>query len=297
MAVLIAVTTYFAQDMKKWIIGLVLILGTSAARAQFREANVLEGEFGIAAGAAHYFGDINTTSGLNRPKMAFGLMFRKQFGGYVALRVQGTYAQLGYSDVYSDNEAQRIRNLSFNSNVFELALLGDFNFFQFIPGDRDFRFTPYASLGMGFFTYDPYAYLNNEKYFLRQLGTEGQGSALYPDRKAYSNMAFVFPLGFGVKYNLTPRTNLTFEVMHRFTNTDYLDDVSGTYAGSNAFPLLPNGDPSPAMLLQDRSYETSAVSIGIAGRQRGISTRKDQYVTAMVGITINLTSYKCPPTY
>jgi hypothetical protein len=297
LTVLIAITTYFAQDMNKWIIGLVLLLGTSAARAQFREANVLEGEFGIAAGAAHYFGDINTKAGLNRPKMALGLMFRKQFGDYVALRVQGTFAQLGYSDVYSDNEAQRIRNLSFNSNIFELALLGDFNFFRFIPGDREYRFTPYASLGMGFFTYDPYAYLNNEKYFLRPLGTEGQGSALYPDREAYSTMAFVFPIGFGVKYNLTPRTNLTFEVMHRFTNTDYLDDVSGTYAGSDAFPLLPNGDPSPAMLLQDRSYETSAVPIGIAGRQRGISTRKDQFVTAMVGITINLTSYKCPPTY
>jgi len=283
--------------MNKWIIGLVLVLGTGAARAQFREANVLEGEFGIAAGAAHYFGDINTTADLNRPKMALGLMFRKQFGDYVALRVQGTYAQLGYSDTYSDNEAQRIRNLSFNSNVFELALLGDFNFFRFIPGDKEYRFTPYASLGMGFFTFDPYAYLNNEKYFLRQLGTEGQGSAVYPDRKAYSNMAFVFPLGFGVKYNLTPRTNLTFELMHRFTNTDYLDDVSGTYAGSDAFPLLPNGDPSPAMLLQDRSYELSTVPIGIAGRQRGISTRKDQYITAMVGITINLTSYNCPPTY
>jgi Domain of unknown function (DUF6089) len=297
LTVLIAVTTYFAQDMNKWIIGLVLVLGTGVARAQFREANVLEGEFGIAAGAAHYFGDINTTAGLNRPKMAFGLMFRKQFGDYVALRVQGTYAQLGYSDIYSDNEAQRIRNLSFNSNVFELALLGDFNFFRFIPGDKEYRFTPYASLGLGFFTFDPYAYLENEKFYLRQLGTEGQGSALYPDRKAYSNMAFVFPLGFGVKYNLTPRTNLTFELMHRFTNTDYLDDVSGTYAGRDAFPLLPNGDPSPAMLLQDRSYELSTVPIGITGRQRGISTRKDQYITAMVGITINLTSYNCPPTY
>jgi hypothetical protein len=297
LTVLITVTTYFAQDMNKWIIGLVLVLGSGVARAQFREANVLKGEFGIAAGAAHYFGDINTKAGLNRPKMAFGLMFRKQFGDYVAIRVQGTYSQLGYSDIYSDNEAQRTRNLSFNSNVFELALLGDFNFFRFIPGDKEYRFTPYASLGLGLFTYDPYAYLENEKYFLRQLGTEGQGSTLYPDRKAYSNMGFLFPVGFGVKYNLTPRTNLTFELMHRFTNTDYLDDVSGTYAGRDAFALLPNSDPSPAMLLQDRSYEITSVPIGIAGRQRGISTRKDQYITAMVGITINLTSYNCPPTY
>ena len=109
-------------------------------------------------------------------------------------------------------------------------------------------------------------------------------------------MAVVFPIGFGVKYNLSPRTNLTFEITHRFTTTDYLDDVSTTYAGIDAFQPLPNGERSPAILLQDRSYETSAVPIGIAGRQRGISERKDQYITAMFGITFNLTSYRCPPT-
>jgi hypothetical protein len=282
--------------MKHWISVFLFSLILTTTWAQFREANVLEGEFGIAAGAAHYFGDLNTRANLNRPKIALGLLFRKQFGDYVALRVQGTYAQLGYSDIYSKNEAQRIRNLSFNTNIFELAVLGDFNFFKFYPGDRDYRFTPYATMGLGFFTYNPYAFLEGEKFFLRDLGTEGQGSPLFPERKTYNDFAFVMPLGFGVKYGLTPKTNLTFEVMYRFSNTDYLDDVSTTYAGIDAFAPLANGEFSPAQLLQDRSYETSAIPIGIAGRQRGISTRKDQFVTAMFGITINLTSYKCPPT-
>jgi hypothetical protein len=282
--------------MMKWKTGLLLMLLSTGAMAQFREANVLEGEFGIGAGFGHYFGDLNTRAGLNRPKIALSAMFRKQFGDYIALRIQGTYAQLGYSDIYSDNEAQKLRNLSFNTNITELVVLGDFNFFRFIPGDRKYRFTPYSTLGMGFFTYDPYAYLGDEKYYLRPLGTEGQGSTAYPDRKEYGTMAFVFPLGFGIKYNLTPKTNLTLELLHRFTTTDYLDDVSTTYAGIDAFDPLPNGDMSPAMLLQDRSYELTAVPIGIKGRQRGISTRKDQYVTLMVGITINLTSYRCPPT-
>jgi hypothetical protein len=283
--------------MNKWLTGIVLLVFFNVSNAQFREANVLEGEFGVAVGASHYFGDLNTRSQLNRPKLAVGLLFRKQFGDYVALRVQGSFIQVGYSDIYSDNEAQRIRNLSFNSNIIELGLMGDFNFFRFIPGDRDYRFTPYVSFGLGAFTYDPYAFLNSEKHYLRPLGTEGQGSSLYPEKKPYSSMAVAFPVGFGIKYNLTPKTNVTFEITHRFTSTDYLDDVSGTYAGIDAFLPLPNGDPSPAMLLQDRSYETTSVPIGIAGRQRGISTRKDQFITAMVGITFNLTTYKCPPTY
>ncbi len=282
--------------MNKWTAAFLLAFLINKAGAQFREANVLEGEIGIAAGAAHYFGDLNTQAALNRPKLAFSFLYRKQLGDYLALRLQGTFAQLGYSDTYSDNEPDRIRNLSFNSSIFELAVLGDFNFFRFIPGDKDYRFTPYATLGMGFFTYDPYAYLEGNKYFLRPLGTEGQGSPLYPDRKEYGSMAFVFPLGFGLKYNLAPRTNLTFELMHRFTTTDYLDDVSTTYAGIDAFQPLPGGGLSTAMLLQDRSYEMTSVPIGIAGRQRGLSTRKDQFITAMVGITINITSYQCPPT-
>lgn len=291
----IEVPRYFVF-MKKWLFASLLLAATLPGKCQLYESTVLNGEFGIAVGAAHYFGDLNTRASLRRPKPAISLLFRKQFGNYIALRLQGTYARLGFSDVYSKNTTQQTRNLSFNSDVFELALMGDFNFFRFIPGQRDYNFTPYVTFGAGFFTYDPYAYLGGEKYFLRPLGTEGQGSALYPDRKPYSSMAVSFPVGFGLKYNLSARTNLTFEITHRFTNTDYLDDVSSTYAGAAAFPNLPDGSPSPAFLLQDRSYELGA-PIGTTGRQRGNSLQKDQFITAQIGITFNLTSYRCPTAY
>jgi hypothetical protein len=280
--------------IRKFTVAICCVMALFSAKAQYMDANVLNGEFGVTAGAAHYFGDLNTNAALNRPKPTFGLMFRKQFGKYIGLRVHGRFAQLGYSDIYSKNTAQKARNLSFNTNMFELAAQGDFNFYRFIPGERGYRFTPYATIGLGFFTYDPYAYLQGTKYFLRPLGTEGQGSNLYPNKKPYGSMAMCFPVGAGIKYNISPSTNLTFEVTYRFTNTDYLDDVSSTYAGASAFPALPSGDNSPAFFLQDRSYETSVIPIGIAGRQRGISSQKDGYVTAELGVTFNLTSYKCP---
>jgi hypothetical protein len=87
--------------------------------------------------------------------------------------------------------------------------------------------------------------------------------------------------------------SLIFEVSHRFTNTDYLDDVSKTYAGPAVFPPGPGGQPSEAFLLQDRSYEYGD-PIGAPGRQRGWSKQKDQYLFAEVGLTFSLTSYKCP---
>jgi hypothetical protein len=257
---------------------------------------VQEGEFGVGIGAAHYFGDLNTRARLNRPKPAAGIFFRKNFGNYVAMRVSGNFAQLGYSDVYNThNEYMRRRNLSFNTNIWELGLQGDFNFYRFMPGEPEFRFTPYVTFGVSIFNYDPYAYLNGQKYFLRPLGTEGQAiDSLH--RKPYSSMAVGFPFGVGFKYSINDRINLGFEVVYRFTNTDYIDDVSTTYVDPSLFPLNPDGSLSTAYLLSDRSYETGD-RIGIKGRERGNSQNKDAFVTAMFYISFNLQSYKCPSAF
>lgn len=265
---------------------LFFILQGFNAKSQFN-GYTHDGEFGIAIGAAHYFGDINTRAKLNRPKPAFGVFYRKQFGEYVAARLSATFAQVGYSDIYSTNQFQRLRNLSFNSNIFEFSVQGDFNFFKFNPIDPNYRFTPYVTLGVGVFSFNPYAYYNGKKYFLQPLGTEGQGTAAYPDRKKYNTTALSFPLGVGVKFNINDQMNIGFEIAHRFTSTDYLDDVSKTYAGAVNFK-----DPV-ALKLQDRSYEFGT-PIGVAGRQRGFSGQKDQYVTAMLSLTFNISSYKCP---
>jgi hypothetical protein len=280
---------------KHFFIGfsLSLLLYSFSAKAQW-ESIRQEGEIGFSAGAAHYFGDLNTDARLNRPKFAFGAFFRKQFGNYISLRLGAHYAQLGYSDIYNkNNEYQLRRNLSFNSNIFELALQGDFNFFKFVPGDIYHSFTPYVTLGAGIFSYDPYAFLNGQKYLLRQLGTEGQGSAAYPDRKPYNTMALSFPFGVGVKYAVNDHFNIGMEIVHRFTSTDYLDDVSKTYVGVDKFPVFTDGTPSPALLLQDRSYETGT-PIGIEGRQRGFEKQRDQFVIATITLSFNLTSYRCP---
>jgi hypothetical protein len=233
-----------------------------------------------------------------------GLFFRKPFGNYIGLRLSGKYAQLGYSDAFSKNEYQHMRNLSFNSDVFELVCQGDFNFFKYIPGSEYNNFTPYVTLGAGVFHFDPYTYYNGTKYFLRPLGTEGQAGG-YLGRTEYSNLAICVPFGVGIKLSLNKDVNFTFEISQRFTNTDYLDDVSTTYApnprntpaGSvNYFPSTSNNKPSIADLLQDRSYEIDPMNTlsSVPGRQRGWSKQKDQYGFAELGITINLNGYRCP---
>ncbi len=267
-----------------------LVVSVTSLHAQNQDNEyVQKGEFGITAGVANYFGDLNTRAAINRPKPAIGAFFRKQFGNYVGLRLSAHYAQLGYSDTYSKNEYQKIRNLSFNTNIWEIALQGDFNFFKFIPNNKDYSFTPYVTLGVGVFTYDPYAYTNGQKEFLRPLGTEGQLVG-YNGRKPYNTLALCIPLGVGIKYNISEKMNFSIEVAHRFTGTDYLDDVSTTYVGATRFTPM-----STAALLQDRSVEIDPDNpLGVEGRQRGWSKQKDQYIIAEIGITYNISTYRCP---
>jgi hypothetical protein len=280
------------RKIRKYLMFVLLVLNSSTviiAQPGVKQS----GEIGISLGPSHYFGDLNTRSRINILNGSGGIFFKKNISNYIATRFSINYARLSYSDKYNThNQYQYRRNLNFETNIFEMGVQGDFNFYKFAPYERDYNFTPYVTLGLGIFTYDPYTFLDGEKYFLRTMNTEGQG--LPGRRKPYGSMALFMPIGVGIKYNVAHRINLGFEVSHRFTSTDYIDDVSSTYAGPTSFINTLNPTAyNPAILLQDRSYERGA-PIGIANRQRGYSRQKDQYIMAHLMLSVNLTSYRCP---
>jgi hypothetical protein len=107
-------------------------------------------------------------------------------------------------------------------------------------------------------------------------------------------MALSIPFGVGIKYSLNTKINVGFEILYRFAQTDYIDDVSTTYVDPIVFWDPASGLPQPpAYFLHDRSNEIGE-PIGIPGRARGNSKQKDQFVTAMFHVTFNLQSYRCP---
>lgn len=273
-------------QLKYFLYTIVIVLLNSPSKAQY-ESNVHVGEFGVLLGAAHYYGDLNPNPVFDRPKIAIGAFYQRQFNNYIGLRLFAEYARLGYADKFSRNTAQRTRNLSFNSDVWEFTLQGQFNFFKFQPYSANYRWTPYLTAGVGVTFFNPFAFLQGKKYFLQPLGTEGQNTL--PNRKPYNLFALCIPIGAGFKYNISNNINIGLEAAYRITTTDYLDDVSTTYAGAAAFK-----NPSPALSLQDRSTEFGP-AIGTAGVQRGNSTRNDGYLFLQCTVSFSIMSYRCPP--
>lgn len=268
----------------------------------------VKGDYGITIGTAQYFGDLNATGAVNDTRQSLGIFFRKQFNDYIGVRVSGTYAQLTYNSTNNSNPIyQKVQNLSFYDDVYEFAVQGDFNFFKFNPLEPYQRFTPYITLGLGVLNYSPYVILSSQvqkdwnlpskKQALRELETE--------EDKSYTNMAISCPLGVGFKFSINKNAGFFAEAVYRFTNTDYLDDVSKTYIGyDEAIKLKTQPIPSIAYLLQDPSTHSSLIPsvtntpVGyIKGTKRGDPSTKDAFVIAQFGITWNIGTNRCPPIY
>ena len=87
--------------MMKLLFCTLMVVSIGSKVAAQEQAIVQEGEIGFSVGTSQYFGDLNPNPRFNTPNLAGSIFFRKNFGGYVALRVAGSYAFLAYSDRYN----------------------------------------------------------------------------------------------------------------------------------------------------------------------------------------------------
>jgi len=239
-------------------------------------------EFGLSIGASGYKGDLNQTMFnkdlINFP--AFGFHFRRCINNYWSYKAQINFMRIDAADSLIDDGYQQYRNLSFKSKIQELTFQFEFNFFGFQSANKETRFSPYITSGLSIFHFNPKAELNGEWWELQPLGTEGQGSPQYTDRKKYKRISAALVIGGGIKTRVTDRFSIALEIAARRTYTDYLDDVSKTYADKNAIDAA-NG--YTAVLLSDRSSDQT--NNDNMDRQRGNRNDKDWYYFA--GLQIN----------
>ncbi len=236
----------------------------------------------LFAGTANYNGDLQSKQiTFQQARFSLGTWISYDLSSKLMLRGGLHYAQVQGADRYQSNPQNVLRNLSFATNIWELHAGGEYHFL----GMDDRVFSPYIFAGVAGFHYNPYAYTSSgNKVYLKQLSTEGQGLAAYPDRKPYSLTQLAIPFGLGLRMVLTEKVDVGAEFGYRKTFTDYMDDVSRSYVDPAEFT-------NP--LSYSMSYRTPELSghttdpYPVEFEKRGGSRYKDNYY--FIGITF---SYK-----
>ncbi|RYY48427.1 MAG: hypothetical protein EOO06_10275 [Chitinophagaceae bacterium] len=217
-----------------------------------------------------------------------GLRLELNFG-----RLSAADSVLKSVDVKDIARARYNRNLSFRTNITEVAAIAELHpLFAFIDWEsRDAdppRFSPYVLAGVSFFKFNPQAKINNTWIDLQPLSTEGQGFAEYPDKKPYKLSGMAIPVGGGVKYELSALFNIRAEFMYRPTNTDYIDDVSTTYADKTLYQNYFAGNRlTNAVLLSDRQRGEYPPQT-LAGKKRGNPKDKDNFFSFNLKLGIGI---------
>ena len=119
---------------------------------------------------------------------------------------------------------------------------------------------------------------------LHPLRLVGQGMAEYPDRKEYSLTQLEMVMGGGVKYYLKESMYVGFEILHRKTFTDYVDDVSTKYINPALFStyLAPEQAAQARQLMYRENLYNPSVNRPIINTQRGDPKENDAFFSGLL---------------
>ncbi len=230
--------------------------------------------------ALNYFGDLAplnkaASTDINFTRPGFGASLGYQFQPSMALRAGLNWGRIKGDDFTSDPEDEDsapryARNLSFRNDIKEFHLGLECAVTSSLGGITSSRldFNAYLFFGVAVFHHNPkgkvpqYDYQagdtvnvlpNAGKWVgLRDLGTEGQffeGSTIKP----YGYFQLSIPVSIGMRLSLQGPFDAGIEFGYRFLFTDYVDDVSESYASLERF------EEPIARIMSDRSAEPVAV--------------------------------------
>jgi hypothetical protein len=292
--------------MKRLLLSLtglcVLLFCSITTKAQYLSFLKGKVEVGVNIGPTNFLGDLGGNKGLGKTFLKDNnVEFTKLISGayiavypkeWIGIRLSGQHTQIKGDDAIivdkgGAENARRWRNLSFRSKITEGYVALEFMPTVFFENDDylERKFRPLLIGGIGIFSYNPQTLLNGNWVDLRPLHTEGQGFPQYPDRKEYGKTAFAYPVGIGFKYYPSERLTVGMEAIHRFTSTDYIDDVSTKYIDPSLFAAnLPAGQAALALQLHNRNIVPTNVGFSAPGAIRGDPTEKDGYYSVALKI-------------
>lgn len=256
-------------------------------------------DIGGGIGAANYLGDIGGKTEKTRQSFikdlvpsqthpAVTLFARARLFPSIGVKYHLTYGRISGADSLSLNPGRLCRNLSFRNDLFELGAQGEFYIYQINDLGHGFRyrndFKLYLFGGASLLYHNPKAYIDGKWVALQPLGTEGQG--VIPGTQKYSLFQVVVPVGAGFYFTLDKVNRIGWELGWRTTFTDYLDDVSTTYASPEVF----KGNQT-AIDLANRTNKVNRNVPGVElpsvqnyapGEKRGDPSHNDAYIFSTI---------------
>lgn len=183
---------------------LVIIVFTILGLSNLLHAQDYRYEIGAGLGISGYLGDVNKSNLLKHPGFAGGALFRYIIDYRWALKANLYTAGLSGNSADYDDVLPEGVTYKFNSQVYDLGAMMEFNFFNFGLGynyKHLKRLSPYLALGIG------------------TTLSSCNGTTAF---------AINIPMGVGVKFKLKERLNLGFDFTIRKV---FGDKVDGFNAG------------------------------------------------------------------
>ena len=235
----------------------------------------------FSAGGMNYIGDLNNQSAFGTLHTAASFGLRSRLDNRWALRFEAGAGRISSEDYLE------WRNLNFRSDIIEMSALAEINFWNFGAGATDKPYVFYLFGGVSAFHHNPmgrYIEADGTETWvpLQPLRTEGQGSLEYPQRRPYQLVQIALPFGVGFKARVNKHFSFSLEYAFRKTWTDYLDDVSTTYVGSEII-IANSQDGELAARMADRSTMPNDPGI-----KRGDDSLDDWYAYLHFSVGINL---------
>ena len=234
--------------------------------------------FAARLGVANYQGDLqakNVTFSQARFLGSLGAMY--DLSEHFTARTYFTLTGL-QADDKKGTTAMKARNLNFQTKLWDIELGAQYNILSL----NNSWWTPYIFAGVGLYHFNPFTKTTDgAKTFLQPLSTEGQG--IEAGKKEYKLTQFNIPLGIGATYAISEDIRVGLELGYRKCFTDYIDDVSTTYADQGA---LFAAKGQTAVDLAYRGDEVGAGGYPAAKTPRGGSNVKDGYYYMALTVTV-----------
>ena len=192
-------------------------------------------ELGVLLGGSNYQGDLASSELsvlVKQSNIAVGGFLRYNFNEQFSLKLQVVKTELEADDAHSSYDILKQRNLRFFSPLLDASLRIEWQFLE-TYSQYPHRVSPYLSLGTSFISFKPQAEYQGQIYELQPLNTEGQGLASFPNRKPYNLYSASILTGIGLKFMVNDDLTIGIDISANYAFTDYLDDVSSTYANYN----------------------------------------------------------------